>query len=32
MIQRVEEVLVEKKPNAVVYGDTNSSLATAKLT
>ena len=30
MIQKIEKVLLEKKPNAViVYGDTNSTLATA---
>lgn len=30
MIQKIEEILVKEKPNAViVYGDTNSTLATA---
>ena len=30
MVQKIEEVLLEKKPSAViVYGDTNSTLATA---
>ena len=30
MIQKIEKVIVDKKPNAVVvYGDTNSTLATA---